>query len=97
MCIFTMHLDPCIAFLPYFLLLPSFCPSLHLQGQNLDLAIFKEEVVALIGEGICTVKTLTRNHLYCEPPAQQPSPSNSHGRKREGADALPEFTVSKNS
>ncbi|XP_026768647.3 plexin-B1 isoform X1 [Pangasianodon hypophthalmus] len=63
------------------------------EGQNLDLAIFKEEVVALIGEGICTVKTLTRNHLYCEPPAQQPSPSHSHGRKREGADALPEFTV----
>ncbi|XP_053539634.1 plexin-B1 isoform X2 [Ictalurus punctatus] len=64
-----------------------------LEGHNLDLAIFKEEVVALIGEGICTVKTLTRIHLYCEPPAQQPTPSHSHGRKREGADAFPEFTV----
>ncbi|KAF4079115.1 hypothetical protein AMELA_G00189360 [Ameiurus melas] len=64
-----------------------------LEGHNLDLAIFKEEVVALIGEGICTVKTLTRIHLYCEPPAHQPAPSHSHGRKREGADAFPEFTV----
>ncbi|KAI5628464.1 plexin-B1 [Silurus asotus] len=63
------------------------------EGQNLDLAIVKEEVVALIGEGVCTVKTLTKNHLYCEPPAQQPSPSHSLGNKREGADALPEFTV----
>uniref|UniRef100_A0AAR2K0Q0 Sema domain-containing protein n=1 Tax=Pygocentrus nattereri TaxID=42514 RepID=A0AAR2K0Q0_PYGNA len=66
---------------------------ISVEGENLDLAIFKEEVVALIGEGVCAVKTLTRNHLYCEPPPQQPSPSNSHGRKREGADALPEFTV----
>ncbi|TVK90497.1 Plexin-B1 [Bagarius yarrelli] len=68
---------------------------ISVEGQNLDLAIYKDEVVALIGEGICTVKTLTRYHLYCEPPAQQPSPSPSHnnGRKREGADVLPEFTV----
>ncbi|KAK2857927.1 hypothetical protein Q7C36_005846 [Tachysurus vachellii] len=66
---------------------------ISVEGQNLDLAMSKDEVVALIGEGICTVKTLTKNHLYCEPPAQQPSPSYSHGRKREGADALPEFTV----
>lgn len=58
----------------------------------MDLAIFKEEVVALIGEGVCAVKTLTQNHLYCEPPPQQPSPGL--GRRREGADALPEFTVS---
>uniref|UniRef100_A0AAR2L1L8 Plexin-B1 n=1 Tax=Pygocentrus nattereri TaxID=42514 RepID=A0AAR2L1L8_PYGNA len=57
---------------------------ISVEGENLDLAIFKEEVVALIGEGVCAVKTLTRNHLYCEPPPQQPSPSNSHGRKREG-------------
>lgn len=67
---------------------------LSVQGENLDLAIFKEEVVALIGEGVCAVKTLTRNHLYCEPPPQQPAPSHAYGRKREGADALPEFTVS---
>uniref|UniRef100_A0A8C2J7F6 Plexin-B1 n=1 Tax=Cyprinus carpio TaxID=7962 RepID=A0A8C2J7F6_CYPCA len=45
---------------------------ISVEGENLDLAIFKEEVVALIGEGVCTVKTLTHNHLYCEPPSQQP-------------------------
>ncbi|XP_058258521.1 plexin-B1 isoform X1 [Hemibagrus wyckioides] len=66
---------------------------ISVEGQNLDLAMSKDEVVALIGEGICMLKTLTRNHLYCQPPAQQPSPSHNHGRKREGADALPEFTV----
>lgn len=65
-----------------------------LQGENLDLAIFKEEVVALIGEGVCTVKTLTHNHLYCEPPSQQPPLSLRHGRKREGAETFPEFIVS---
>uniref|UniRef100_A0A672MJ69 Plexin-B1-like n=1 Tax=Sinocyclocheilus grahami TaxID=75366 RepID=A0A672MJ69_SINGR len=43
---------------------------ISVEGENLDLAIFKEEVVALIGEGVCTVKTLTHNHLYCEPPPQ---------------------------
>ncbi|KAL4655627.1 plexin-B1-like [Arapaima gigas] len=64
---------------------------ISVEGENLDLAIYKEEVVALIGEGVCSVKTLTRNHLYCEPPAQQPSPGP--GKKREGADSLPEFTV----
>lgn len=53
----------------------------------------KEEVVVLIGEGVCAVKTLTRNHLYCEPPPQQPAPV-SNGRRREGLDSLPEFTVS---
>ncbi|XP_072540737.1 plexin-B1 isoform X3 [Salminus brasiliensis] len=66
---------------------------ISVEGENLDLAISKEEVVARIGEGVCAVKTLTRNHLYCEPPPQQPSPCHGHGRKREGADALPEFTV----
>uniref|UniRef100_A0AAY4E154 Plexin-B1 n=1 Tax=Denticeps clupeoides TaxID=299321 RepID=A0AAY4E154_9TELE len=55
---------------------------ISVEGENLDLAIFKEEVVAMIGEGVCSVKTLTRNHLYCEPPAQQPSPGP--GKKREG-------------
>nr|XP_023660812.1 plexin-B1 isoform X1 [Paramormyrops kingsleyae]XP_023660813.1 plexin-B1 isoform X1 [Paramormyrops kingsleyae]XP_023660814.1 plexin-B1 isoform X1 [Paramormyrops kingsleyae]XP_023660815.1 plexin-B1 isoform X1 [Paramormyrops kingsleyae]XP_023660816.1 plexin-B1 isoform X1 [Paramormyrops kingsleyae] len=64
---------------------------ISVEGENLDLAIFKEEVVALIGEGVCSVKTLTQNHLYCEPPAQQPQPGP--GRKREGTDGLPEFTV----
>uniref|UniRef100_A0A4W4E0H5 Plexin-B1 n=1 Tax=Electrophorus electricus TaxID=8005 RepID=A0A4W4E0H5_ELEEL len=57
---------------------------ISVEGENLDLAIFKEEVVALIGEGVCVVKTLTRNHLYCEPPPQQPAPPPSNGRKRDG-------------
>lgn len=47
--------------------------------------------MAMIGEGICVVKTLTRNHLYCEPPSEQPAPR--HRAKREGTDLLPEFTV----
>lgn len=64
---------------------------IFLQGENLDLAMSKEEVVALIGDGECAVKTLTRNHLYCEPPAQQPPVSTS--KKRDANDALPEFTV----
>uniref|UniRef100_A0A669P0E7 Plexin B1 n=1 Tax=Phasianus colchicus TaxID=9054 RepID=A0A669P0E7_PHACC len=57
----------------------------------LYLAISKDEVMAMIGEGICVVKTLTRNHLYCEPPSEQPAPR--HRTKREGTDLLPEFTV----
>ncbi|KAM4741070.1 plexin-B1 isoform 3-T6 [Anableps anableps] len=61
---------------------------IQLEGDNLDLAITKEEVVVLIGEGVCAVKTLTKNHLYCEPPPRQPS-----CRKCEGSDSLPEFTV----
>uniref|UniRef100_A0A8C8H9K8 Plexin-B1 n=1 Tax=Oncorhynchus tshawytscha TaxID=74940 RepID=A0A8C8H9K8_ONCTS len=64
---------------------------ISVEGENLDLAIFKEEVVALIGEGVCSVKTLTHNHLYCEPPSQQPSVMAS--KKQEGMDSLPEFTV----
>ncbi|MBN3296556.1 PLXB1 protein, partial [Amia calva] len=64
---------------------------ISVEGENLDLAIFKEEVVALIGEGVCSVKTLTSNHLYCEPPSQQPSPARN--KKREGTDSLPVFTV----
>ena len=63
------------------------------QGENLDLAITKDEVVVLVGEGVCAVKTLTANHLYCEPPPQQPAPV-SNGKKHEGSDSLPEFTVS---
>ncbi|XP_056157329.1 plexin-B1 [Lampris incognitus] len=63
---------------------------IQLEGENLDLAINKDEVIVLVGEGVCAVKTLTRNHLYCEPPPQQPAP---YGKKREGTDNLPEFTV----
>uniref|UniRef100_A0A663EQV0 Plexin-B1 n=1 Tax=Aquila chrysaetos chrysaetos TaxID=223781 RepID=A0A663EQV0_AQUCH len=64
---------------------------ISVEGENLDLAISKDEVMAMIGEGICVVKTLTRNHLYCEPPSDQPAPR--HRAKREGTDLLPEFTV----
>ncbi|KAM9364388.1 plexin-B1 [Pholidichthys leucotaenia] len=65
---------------------------IQLEGENLDLAITKEEVVVLIGEGVCAVKTLTRHHLYCEPPPQQPAP-RPNAKRREGSDNLPEFTV----
>ncbi|XP_029456975.1 plexin-B1 isoform X2 [Rhinatrema bivittatum] len=64
---------------------------ISVEGENLDLAIYKDEMVAMIGEGVCIVKTLTRNHLYCEPPSEQPAPR--HPSKREGVDSLPEFTV----
>ncbi|XP_042092202.1 plexin-B1 isoform X1 [Ovis aries] len=64
---------------------------LSVEGENLDLAMSKEEVVALIGDGPCVVKTLTRHHLYCEPPMEQPLPR--HHALREAPDALPEFTV----
>ncbi|XP_067302725.1 plexin-B1 isoform X4 [Pseudorasbora parva] len=64
---------------------------ISVEGENLDLAMSKEEVVALVGDGECAVKTLTRNHLYCEPPTQQPSVAAS--KKREATDTLPEFTV----
>ncbi|XP_069499326.1 plexin-B1 isoform X2 [Ambystoma mexicanum] len=64
---------------------------ISVEGENLDLAITKDELVAMIGEGVCIVKTLTHNHLYCEPPSEQPIPRQP--MKREGMDSLPEFTV----
>uniref|UniRef100_A0A8C5R5T8 Plexin-B1 n=1 Tax=Leptobrachium leishanense TaxID=445787 RepID=A0A8C5R5T8_9ANUR len=64
---------------------------ISVEGENLDLAITKEEMIAMIGDGVCTVKTLTRNHLYCEPPEKQPAPRLPS--KREGVDSLPDFTV----
>nr|XP_040048738.1 plexin-B1 isoform X1 [Gasterosteus aculeatus aculeatus] len=64
---------------------------ISVEGENLDLAIYKQEVEARIGAGLCSVKTLTHNHLYCEPPAQQPSVTA--GKRQEGLDSLPEFTV----
>lgn len=64
---------------------------ISVEGENLDLAIFKHEVEARIGDGVCTVKTLTHNHLYCEPPAQQPSLAAS--KKQDGMENRPEFTV----
>uniref|UniRef100_A0A3Q2WHE0 Plexin cytoplasmic RasGAP domain-containing protein n=1 Tax=Haplochromis burtoni TaxID=8153 RepID=A0A3Q2WHE0_HAPBU len=51
----------------------------------------KREVEAWIGDGLCSVKTLTHSHLYCEPPAQQPSVKGR--KKQDGVDSLPEFTV----
>uniref|UniRef100_A0A671U0J0 Plexin-B1 n=1 Tax=Sparus aurata TaxID=8175 RepID=A0A671U0J0_SPAAU len=64
---------------------------ISVEGENLDLAIYKHEVEARIGEGVCSVKTLTNSHLYCEPPDQQPSVAASS--KQDGMDSLPEFTV----
>ncbi|XP_061829857.2 plexin-B1 isoform X1 [Nerophis lumbriciformis] len=64
---------------------------ISVEGENLDLAIYKHEVEARIGEGVCSVKTLTHNHLYCEPPAKQPSVAAS--QKKDVLDSLPEFTV----
>ncbi|XP_028680882.1 plexin-B1 isoform X1 [Erpetoichthys calabaricus] len=64
---------------------------ISVEGDNLDLAISKEEVLALIGDGVCAVKTLSRNHLYCEPPLEQPSPRGR--KKRDISDSLPEFIV----
>ncbi|XP_068193310.1 plexin-B1 [Antennarius striatus] len=64
---------------------------ISVEGENLDLAIYKHEVEARIGEGVCAVKTLTHNHLYCEPPALQPSVIASN--RLDGMDSLPEFTV----
>ncbi|XP_057676753.1 plexin-B1-like isoform X2 [Corythoichthys intestinalis] len=64
---------------------------ISVEGENLDLAIYKHEVQARIGDGICSVKTLTHNHLYCEPPAKQPSVRTI--QKKDIMDSLPEFTV----
>ncbi|XP_077458352.1 plexin-B1-like isoform X1 [Stigmatopora argus] len=64
---------------------------ISVEGENLDLAIYKHEVQARIGDGVCSVKTLTHNHLYCEPPAKQPSVRTI--QKKDIMDSLPEFTV----
>lgn len=63
-----------------------------IKGEHLDRAMSKREVEAWIGDGLCSVKTLTHSHLYCEPPAQQPSVKGR--KKQDGVDSLPEFTVS---
>ncbi|XP_010791955.1 plexin-B1 isoform X2 [Notothenia coriiceps] len=64
---------------------------ISVEGENLDLAIYKHEVEARIGAGVCSVKTLTHNHLYCEPPTQQPS--LTAGKMQDSMESLPEFTV----
>ncbi|KAI1892996.1 hypothetical protein AGOR_G00139250 [Albula goreensis] len=42
------------------------------QGENLTLAMTRQEVVAKLGLEECEVKTLDSTHLYCEPPENQP-------------------------
>lgn len=59
---------------------------MDIEGEDLDSGISKQEVVAMIGDGICTVKTLTHNHLYCEPPHEVP-------RALDARSSLPEFVV----
>ncbi|KAM9325248.1 plexin-B3 [Gastrophryne carolinensis] len=59
---------------------------LDIEGQGLDAGIGKQEVRAMIGNGVCTVKTLTHNHLYCEPPLTPPQPLDA-------GSSLPEFVV----
>ncbi|CAM4673964.1 unnamed protein product [Lepidochelys olivacea] len=59
---------------------------LHVEGDGLTLGISKEEVMVRLGEGLCAVKTLTRTHLYCEPPLRPPRPLNASA-------GLPEFIV----
>uniref|UniRef100_A0A3B3UAL3 Plexin-B1 n=1 Tax=Poecilia latipinna TaxID=48699 RepID=A0A3B3UAL3_9TELE len=64
---------------------------ISVEGENLDLAMYKQEVEAWIGGDLCVVKTLSHNHLYCEPPATQPSITTN--RKQDGLESLPEFIV----
>ncbi|XP_041860187.1 plexin-B1-like isoform X2 [Melanotaenia boesemani] len=64
---------------------------ISVEGEHLDLAMTKEEVEARIGEGLCSVITLTHNHLYCKPPAHQPSVTAT--KSQDGMEILPEFTV----
>ncbi|KAG8554553.1 hypothetical protein GDO81_003827 [Engystomops pustulosus] len=59
---------------------------LDIEGEGLDAGISKQEVRAMIGNGVCTVKTLTHNHLYCEPPLASPQPLDPSA-------SLPEFVV----
>ncbi|XP_077185730.1 plexin-B3 isoform X3 [Paroedura picta] len=59
---------------------------LDIEGDGLTLGISKEEVTVIIGTSICTVKTLTLTHLYCEPPLEPPQPLNA-------SSVLPEFIV----
>ncbi|XP_064156633.1 plexin-B3 [Anguilla rostrata] len=42
------------------------------QGENLTLAMTRQEVVATLGQEECEMKTLDSTHLYCEPPETQP-------------------------
>ncbi|KAG7472671.1 hypothetical protein MATL_G00111400 [Megalops atlanticus] len=73
---FTYHQDPVLhplnrdnPDLPY-----RFKPGgvIAVQGENLTLAMTRQEVVARLGLEECEVKTLDSTHLYCEPPENQP-------------------------
>ncbi|XP_023195423.1 plexin-B1-like isoform X2 [Xiphophorus maculatus] len=64
---------------------------ISVEGENLDLAMYKQEVEAWIGGDQCVMKTLSHNHLYCEPPATQPSITAN--RKQDSLESLPEFIV----
>ncbi|XP_078064423.1 plexin-B1-like, partial [Mustelus asterias] len=55
------------------------------EGDNLNQAMNMEEVIALIGDQKCVLKTLTNHNLYCIPPKSQP--------KASGKGDLSQFTV----
>ncbi|KAJ8393496.1 hypothetical protein AAFF_G00059690 [Aldrovandia affinis] len=87
---FVYHLDPVLHPLnkdspdqPY-----RFKPGgvLAVQGENLTLAMTRQEVVASLGLEECEVKTLDSTHLYCVPPENQP-PS------RDNSDTPPTLRV----
>ncbi|CAH2316473.1 plexin-B3 isoform X2 [Pelobates cultripes] len=59
---------------------------LDIEGEGLDSGISKQEVIAMIGDGICAVRTLTHSHLYCDPPLVAPQPLDA-------STSLPEFVV----
>ncbi|XP_067880340.1 LOW QUALITY PROTEIN: plexin-B1-like [Heterodontus francisci] len=64
---------------------------LSVEGEKLDLAMKMEEVIALIGEEACVLKTLTHRNLYCVPPKTQP-PARG-GARADGGGSFPEFVV----
>uniref|UniRef100_A0A8C4QW75 IPT/TIG domain-containing protein n=1 Tax=Eptatretus burgeri TaxID=7764 RepID=A0A8C4QW75_EPTBU len=47
------------------------------EGAGLDRAMQQDEVTAFLGDKECDIKTLTRTHLYCQPPAGLP-PGKQH-------------------
>ncbi|XP_075713296.1 plexin-B2 [Rhinoderma darwinii] len=64
---------------------------INAKGNNLNAAMTIGEAKAFVGEGNCTIKTLTATDLYCDPPVNQPQPSNL--QKSDNRDNLPEFKV----
>ncbi|XP_032810026.2 plexin-B1-like isoform X1 [Petromyzon marinus] len=42
------------------------------EGHELDRALGQGEVRAFLGSAECVIKTLSMQHLYCQPPAQPP-------------------------